>query len=84
VTVALGDTSKAAGDFGNTPLSQIDVAFRSLADNPGTTQDATKATSISCDTSPVSSVTNNNSLTTGNLKLNDTTVVCTVNFADSP
>jgi hypothetical protein len=83
VTVTSGGTS-ADNDFGNTPLSRAVVTFEPLADLPGGA-DATRATSISCvDTNgaPIGSVLNNNTLTTSNVKTNQSSLTCTITFVD--
>jgi hypothetical protein len=83
VTGTSGGTA-ANRDFGNTPLSKVTVGFESLADLPGGA-DATKATSISCtDTNgaSVGSSTNSNTLTTDNVKTNQSSLTCTVTFID--
>lgn len=88
VTVDLGDASVTAGSFGDTPLSNIDVTFHSLAhllkadgsnDSP-----ATKATSIACSDAngDVGSSTNSNTNTTNDLKLNQSSVTCVITFTD--
>ena len=72
-------------DFGNKPASEITVNFTALADLPGGTNDATRATSISCvdaANSSVGSNTNMNSLTTSNVFTNQSSVVCTITFVD--
>jgi SdrD B-like protein len=85
VTVNLGDASVDAGKFGNTPLSAIDVTFRSLAKLPGTNTDATHAASISCTDAngdDVGSSLNDNTQTTEDLLLSQTAVTCVVAFVD--
>jgi hypothetical protein len=57
VTVVLNQSSSTVGDFGNHPLSKLDVTLTSLAKNPGTTTDATKASSITCKPSGGSNLT---------------------------
>lgn len=89
VTVNLDDPSPVtAGSFGNTPRSNIDVTFHSLASllNADGTPDgpATKATSIACtDTNglPVGS-SSTNSLTTDDVKLNQSSVTCVITYMD--
>jgi hypothetical protein len=83
VTAGSGGTL-ANRDFGNTPLSRATVSFESLADLPGG-GDATKATNISCtDTNgaAVGSATNSNSLTTDDVKTNQSSLTCTITFTD--
>jgi hypothetical protein len=83
VVVTSGGSSSGR-DFGNTPLSRVTVNFESLADLPGGS-DATRATSISCtDTNgaAVGSSTNSNTLTTNNVKTNQSSLTCTVTFVD--
>jgi hypothetical protein len=63
---------RPGNDFGNTPLSRIQIDFEALANLPGG-GDATKATSISCvDTTntSVGSVTNSNTFQTDLVKTN--------------
>jgi hypothetical protein len=84
VTVTSG-SSTTAQDIGNTPLSNITVTFNPLAKLPDGTTAATKATSMSCvdkNSSSVGSNSNSNSLTTSNVKNNQSSVVCTVTFTD--
>jgi hypothetical protein len=57
VTVVLNQSTATIGDFGNHPLSKLDVTLTSLAKNPGTTTDATKASSITCKPSGGSNLT---------------------------
>jgi hypothetical protein len=71
-------------DFGNTPLSTVSVTFNPQADLPDGS-DATRATSISC-TDPgannVGSSSNSNTLTTGTVKTNQSSLTCTITFVD--
>ncbi len=83
VTLTSGGTP-GGKDFGNTPLSRAVVTFEPLADLPGGA-DATHATSISCvDTNGASigSVLNLNTLTTNNVKTNQSSLTCTITFID--
>jgi hypothetical protein len=83
VTVTSGGTA-GDRDFGNAPLSRARITFESLADLPGGS-DATKATSISCDDAngaSVGSATNSNSLTTDDVKTNQSSLTCTITFVD--
>ncbi|HEX6712819.1 MAG TPA: SpaA isopeptide-forming pilin-related protein [Thermoleophilaceae bacterium] len=88
VTVDLGAPSVTAGAFGDTPLSNIDVAFHSVAHllNADGSNDgpATKATSIACSDAngDVGSSTNSNTNTTNDLKLNQSSVTCVITFTD--
>lgn len=87
VTVALGDATRNAGVFGNTPLGKVSVSFSSMGKNPGTTQDATKAANITCKDSAavqVGTTSVANSLAVSNLTLPKSTVTCTVTFVDNP
>jgi hypothetical protein len=71
-------------DFGNTPLSRVNVSFESLADLPNGS-DATKATAISCtdkNGAAIGSNTNSNTLTTGSVKTNQSSLTCTITFVD--
>lgn len=82
----LSEGTSSGTNFGNTPLSNITVTFNPLADLPNG-NDATKATAISCKApgasgSSVGSNTNSNTLTTDNVKTNQSTVVCTITFED--
>jgi hypothetical protein len=82
ITVNSGGTR--VRDFGNTPLSRARVTFEPLATLPGGSP-ATKATSISCkDTggNSVGSSTNSNTLTTDNVKTNQSSLTCIVTFTD--
>jgi hypothetical protein len=89
VTVFLGETSVPSSGpvmFGDTPLSKITISFASAAklqDGSGT--DATKATGMQCTDAAKASVgsdTNQNSLSTSDLQLNESQVTCTVTYAD--
>ena len=83
VTATSGGTTSSR-DFGNTPLSRATVTFESLADLPNG-NDATRATSISCvdaASASVGSASNANTLTTGNVKTNQSSLVCTITFVD--
>jgi hypothetical protein len=71
-------------DFGNTPLSRATVTFESLADLPNGS-DATRATAISCTDTNAASVgsnSNSNTLTTGSVKTNQSSLTCTITFVD--
>jgi SdrD B-like protein len=71
-------------DFGNTPLSRVNVSFESLADLPNGS-DATKATAISCtdkNGAAIGSNTNSNTLTTSSVKTNQSSLTCTITFVD--
>ena len=71
-------------DFGNTPLSRVHVTFEALAQLPGG-GDATRATQITCvDTNGanVGSATDDNTLTTGSVKTNQSSLTCTITFID--
>jgi hypothetical protein len=83
VTAGSGATV-GSRDFGNTPLSRAQVTFEPLADLPNG-DDATKATSISCTDAggaSVGSSTNSNTLTTSNVKTNQSSLTCTITFVD--
>ncbi len=88
VTVDLGESSITTDDsanlieFGNTPLSTIQVLFTSLADLPGTTTDATTST-ISCTPDGGPAETDGN-YTAGNgtSTLKPGTYTCTVVIVD--
>jgi SdrD B-like domain len=83
VTVTSGET-ESGKDFGNTPLSRATITFEALADLPGG-GDATHATEISCEDSfgaSVGSVLNSNTLTTDNVKTNQSSLTCTITFVD--
>jgi len=93
VVISLGSTSPVTTDsssnpirFGDTPLSSIDVTFHSGAKLGDGTTDATHASSISCvdGTSGHASVgsTTTNSLTTNNVQLKQSSVVCTITYVD--
>jgi len=78
VTVSSGDTTTNVNkDFGNSPLSNITVTFNSLVSG------MTEATSISCvsGTTNVGS-TDTDSLTTSNLRVRQSPVVCTITYID--
>jgi len=75
----LSGASAIGRDFGNTPLSKATVTFTPLADLPDGS-DATKATSISCNDG--SSSSNSNTLTTGDVRTNQTPLVCTITYTD--
>jgi SdrD B-like domain len=81
VTVALGDTSKTIGAFGNTPKSNISVTFTSQAQNPGTTTDSTQA-AITCKDAALATVGSQtgNTATANNLLIG--TYTCTVVITD--
>ena len=88
VTVTSG-SSTTAQNIGNTPLSNITVTFNPLAKLPDGTTAATKATSISCvdkgagtGSGSVGSNTNSNTKTTDDVKLNQSSVVCTITYTD--
>ena len=67
-------------DFGNTPLSKVQVTFLPQATLPGG-GDATHATSITC--VPGGGNTNSNTFTTSNLRISQgTTIVCTITYVD--
>jgi hypothetical protein len=71
-------------DFGNTPLSRATVTFESLADLPGG-GDATRATAISCrgaNDPDIGSSSNTNTLTTDSVKVNESSLTCTITFVD--
>jgi hypothetical protein len=74
-------------DFGNTPLSTIDVSFTALADLPNG-GDATHATEITCVDSadPANTVgtdaDHDGDLTTDELKTSTSPVTCTITFVD--
>ena len=83
VTVTSGATA-GDRDFGNTPLSRVNVTFEALADLPGG-GDATRATQITCvDTNAanVGSANNSNTLTTDSVKTNQSSLTCTITFVD--
>jgi hypothetical protein len=83
VTASSGGTV-GLRDFGNTPLSRVTVNFESLADLPNGS-DATKATAISCtdnNGAAIGSNTNSNTLTTSNVKTNQSSLTCTITFVD--
>jgi hypothetical protein len=90
VTVLLnGPATVTTTPFGDWPLSKIQVNFLPQAKSPpGSTANATKATSISCTdpTTPtpvnVGSNTNTDTLTTGNLTLNQSSVTCVITYID--
>jgi hypothetical protein len=68
-------------DFGNTPLSKINVDFLPQAKLPDGTTDATHATSISC--SPGGGNTDSNTFTSSNLRISQgTTITCTITYVD--
>src|SRR5262245_1898992 len=77
VTVTSGG-GVANRDFGNSPLSNISVTFNPLVAG------MTHATSISCvsGSTNVGSNTNNNSLTTSNVRVRQSPVVCTITYVD--
>ena len=69
----------SGANFGNSPLSNITVTFNPLVAGK------TKATAISCvdkDGASVGSNTNNNTLTTNNVRVRQSSVVCTVTYVD--
>jgi hypothetical protein len=81
VTVA-SQGSVPLKDFGNSPLSKIQVNFLPQAKLPDGTTDATHATSISC-SPPTGGNTNSNTFTTGNLRISGgTTITCTIMYVD--
>jgi hypothetical protein len=83
VTATSGGTP-GDNDFGNTPLSRATISFESLANLPGG-GDATKATNISCEDTnggSVGSSTNSNTLTTDDVKTNQSSLTCTITFTD--
>ena len=68
-------------DFGNTPLSKINVDFLPQAKLPDGTTDATHATSINC--VPGGGNTDSNTFTSGNLRISQgTTITCTITYVD--
>jgi hypothetical protein len=68
-------------DFGNSPLSNISVTFNSLATVNGAP--ATEATSISCVSGQTNvGSTDTNSLTTSNVRVRQSPVVCTITYED--
>ncbi len=83
--VAVTSAGTAGGkDFGNTPLSRATVTFESLADLPGGS-DATRATAISCrgaNDPDIGSSSNTNTLTTDAVKVNESSLTCTITFVD--
>lgn len=86
-TVVLNQATAVIPAFGNTPLSRIHVQFESLGKLPGTNTDATRATSISCVDSFDSDVghttaTADNDLTTDNVQVKQSEVVCTITYED--
>jgi SdrD B-like domain len=77
--VSQGTTSLR--DFGNTPLSQVQVNFLPQAKLPDGTTDATHATAITC--TPGGGNTNSNTFTTSNLRISQgTTITCTITYVD--
>lgn len=66
-------------DFGNTPLSKVQVNFLPQATLPGGAN-ATHATSITC--VPGGSNTNSNTFTTSNVRISQGSIVCTIVFED--
>jgi SdrD B-like domain len=77
--VSQGSTSLR--DFGNTPLSKINVDFLPQAKLPDGTTDATHATSISC--SPGGGNTDSNTFTSPDLRISQgTTITCTITYVD--
>ena len=88
VSVSLGDSSVTAGSFGDTPRSSVELTFHSLASllNADGSADgpATKATSISCKDTNGQSVgsSSTNSLTTDDVKLNQSSVTCVITYTD--
>jgi hypothetical protein len=85
-TVVLNQASATIPAFGNTPLSTITVSFTSLGKLPGTTTDATKVKTIVCKDGDGSGATvansTTNSVTTSNLQVNQSKVVCTIEYED--
>ena len=78
--VSQGTTS--ARDFGNTPLSKVQVNFLPQAKLPDGTTDATHATSITC-TPDGTGNTNSNTFTTPNVRISQgTTITCTITYVD--
>jgi hypothetical protein len=70
-------------DFGNTPLSTVDVSFTSLATLPAGGA-ATHATEITCtdkDGNPVGT-DHDNDLTTDQVKTSASALTCTITFID--
>jgi len=88
VTVNLGDSSVTAGSFGDTPRSNVEVTFHSLASllNADGSADgpATKATSITCKDTNDQSVgsSSTNSLTSDDVKLNQSSMTCVITYTD--
>ena len=95
VTVPLGATSVTTYgnpaspiQFGNSPLSKIDVSFTSLGQlrnaSGANTGPATRATSIQCTSGgqSVGGSTNSNSATATNLDLNKSAVTCVIQYED--
>jgi hypothetical protein len=77
--VSEGNTSLR--DFGNTPLSKVNVDFLPQAKLPDGTTDATHATSITC--SPGGGNTDSNTFTTSDLRISQgTTITCTITYID--
>ena len=70
-------------DFGNTPLSTVDVSFTSLATLPGG-GDATHATEITCTDTDGNTVgtDDDNDLTTDEVKTSASALTCTITFVD--
>jgi hypothetical protein len=68
-------------DFGNTPLSKVQVNFLPQATLPDGTTDATHATSITC--TPGGGNTDSNTFTTSDLRISQgTTITCTITYVD--
>lgn len=67
-------------DFGNTPLSKINVDFLPQAKLPGGTTDATHATSINC--VPGGGNTDSNTFTSDLRISQGTTITCTITYVD--
>ena len=66
-------------DFGNSPLSSVTVTFNPLVTGKS------RATSISCvdkDGTSVGSSSNSNTLTTNNVRIRQSSMVCTVTYVD--
>jgi len=79
-SVTVGSNGSVGGkNFGNSPLSTITVNFNPLVTGK------THATSISCvdkDGTSVGSSTNSNTVTTSNVRVRQSSVVCTVTYVD--
>ena len=84
VTATSGGTHDSR-DFGNTPLSTVDVKFNALATLPAGLGggDATHATQIACTDADGNTFTaTDNDLTTGAIRTSGSQVTCTITFVD--